>query len=534
MILPRVELGEVLPLVRRMQAVPDPQRLFAALTNEGRREDTVLLESADALTGAGRQSMLLSRTCLRIRALDTRVEVHALTSAGHALLPWVDEVLRPVGTIETMESGLRLILPEVAREGRSEHERLEASGSLEVLRRLAWTLRCVSRPAPVTHLLAGVFSYDLVSRFEPVPSRPLEGAVPDYVFWMAEEWIHVDHHRGQTTVLSLVPGGARMGERYHDALRSMERLCSAVMQAPVAPVTTPVRPPPVALGPVASDLSDDAFAERVVQLKENVRAGDVFQVVASRTFSVPCAHPFAAYSALRSGNPSPYMFYVSGPDGVLLGASPETSVKVTGQPRRVEIKPIAGTAPRGRDASGQIDEDLDTRLEAELRTHAKELAEHMMLVDLARNDVARVALAGTRRVETLLSVERYAHVMHLVSRVIGELDPRWDALHAYQACLNMGTLTGAPKVRAAQLLREVEATARGAYGGAVGYLTQDGEMDSAIVIRSAWVRDGRAYVRAGAGIVMDSDPMGEANETRRKAEAVLQAIARAADKERGA
>jgi anthranilate synthase component 1 len=192
----------------------------------------------------------------------------------------------------------------------------------------------------------------------------------------------------------------------------------------------------------------------------------------------------------------------------------------------VTIRPIAGTAPRGRGPAGALDLDHDARLEAALRTDAKELAEHMMLVDLARNDVARVSKPGTRRVSRMLSVDRYSHVMHLVSEVTGALAPDLDALHAYAASLNMGTLVGAPKIRAAQLLRGVEPGRRGPYGGAVGYLTGEGEMDTAIVIRAAYVRDGVAHVRAGAGIVMASDPVREAQETRHKAASVLRAIAR--------
>jgi anthranilate synthase component 1 len=232
---------------------------------------------------------------------------------------------------------------------------------------------------------------------------------------------------------------------------------------------------------------------------------------------------------LRSHNPSPYLFFLHADDGVgrdfvLFGASPESSIKVDANARRVEISPIAGTRPRGLRADGSVDPDLDSRHEAELRLDAKENAEHMMLVDLARNDVARIAKPGTREVAELLRVVRYSHVMHLASRVTGILDGGLDALHACQACLNMGTLTGAPKIRAMQLLHEVERIPRGHYGGAIGYLDGAGNLDTAIVIRAALVRDGIAQVRAGAGVVHDSVPILEAHETRRKAEAVLRAI----------
>ena len=215
------------------------------------------------------------------------------------------------------------------------------------------------------------------------------------------------------------------------------------------------------------------------------------------------------------------MFFVSLGEAVLFGASPETSVRVTREAGKpiLEVKPIAGTRPRG----GNSDED--DRMEADLRLDTKEAAEHMMLVDLARNDVARVSEPGTRHVAQLMGLEKYARVMHLVSSVKGVLAKRYDALHALQACLNVGTLSGAPKLKATELLRRYERTRRGPYGGALGWLSGEGLMDTGVIIRSAIVRDATAYVRAGAGIVHDSDPMAEAHETRRKASAVLSAIA---------
>jgi anthranilate synthase component 1 len=215
------------------------------------------------------------------------------------------------------------------------------------------------------------------------------------------------------------------------------------------------------------------------------------------------------------------MFFVSIAGCALFGASPETSVRVTreGNQRIVEVKPIAGTRPRG----GSHDED--DRMEADLRLDTKESAEHMMLVDLARNDVARVSEPGSRHVASLMTLEKYARVMHLVSSVKGVLANGYDTLHALQACLNVGTLSGAPKLKATELLRRYERTRRGPYGGAIGWLNGEGLLDTGVIIRSALVKDGTAYVRAGAGIVHDSDPMAEADETRRKASAILSAIA---------
>jgi anthranilate synthase component 1 len=217
------------------------------------------------------------------------------------------------------------------------------------------------------------------------------------------------------------------------------------------------------------------------------------------------------------------MFYLDLGDGALLGASPETCVKV--EDGQLEIRPIAGTAPRGMRSDGTIDEDLDGRLAVRLLLDDKEQAEHVMLVDLARNDVARVCVPGTRRVTDPFFIEKYSHVQHLVSRVKGTLLPGLDALHAYRASANMGTLTGAPKLRAVELIRENEPHSRGYYGGAVGYLLQDGTFDSCIVIRSLRYKDGIYLTRAGAGIVADSVPERELAETNHKARACRQAVA---------
>src|SRR5699024_9401575 len=211
------------------------------------------------------------------------------------------------------------------------------------------------------------------------------------------------------------------------------------------------------------------------------------------------------------------------------GASPESNLKFTAANRELQLYPIAGTRPRGLNPDGSINDELDIRNELDMRTDAKEIAEHTMLVDLARNDLARVSVPASRRVADLLQVDRYSRVMHLVSRVTATLDPELDALDAYRACMNMGTLTGAPKLRAMELLRGVEKRRRGSYGGAVGYLRGNGDMDNCIVIRSAFVQDGVASVQAGAGVVRDSNLQAEADETLHKAYAVLNAIALAAD-----
>lgn len=522
--------GTALPLSRRLTGAPDPLDLYARLSNGGRAPNTLLLESADATTGAGERSLLMVRSAVRIRCLGAQVEVEAQSPNGHALLPWLAERLAGRATASRTPDRLTLEFPASADRVQDEATRARAPSPLDVLRILAGELAIPSRPADVNHLVAGIFSYDLVDLFEPLPPPAADPAqFPRFDFWVPDQLVVVDHLRNATTVLALVVGGPDADRRYHDATVAITALSEVVVGGEGGSGVS--EDSGVSGGgergqdQVQVDIDDAEFGELVTQLKQHIQAGDVFQIVPSRTFSMPCPRPLEAYGRLRRSNPSPYMFHVVAPEYILFGASPETSVKVGGHPRTMLIRPIAGTVRRGRTQEGGVDADLDARLEAALRTDTKEVAEHLMLVDLARNDVARVSKPGTRTLARLLTVERYSHVMHLVSEVTGELQDDLDALHAYAASLNMGTLVGAPKVRAAQLLRGVEPTARGPYGGAIGYLTEGGEFDSAIIIRSALVRHGTAEVRAGAGVVFDSDPASEARETRQKAAAVLRAIA---------
>ncbi|MGH7559410.1 MAG: anthranilate synthase component 1 [Gemmatimonadales bacterium] len=512
--------GTVLPLVRELPGAPDPLSLFAGLAEGGRAPGTFLLESGDFAAGSGERSLLGVSAALHLRADGRVVTVTARSENGRAILPWLADRL----STERRGDTLRVTYPSPPPGPRDESARVTLPSPLDALRVLTFGPALLARPADASYLAAGTFSYDLLELFEPLPEgRPEPAPTPLFEFVVPDRLIIVDHARHRTLVVAHAFGGEAGATNYHHAMHAIGDLVAAVETA--RPAAPPAPPPERAAGPSpAVDVSDAEFGALVERLKRHIVAGDVFQIVASRTFSLPCPDPLAAYARLRLANPSPYLFYVRGDDSTVFGASPETAVRVRGRPRRVTIRPIAGTAGRGKKPDGTIDPDLDARREAALRLDAKETAEHMMLVDLARNDVARVSRPGTRAVTRLLTVDRYAHVMHLVSEVEGQLAPELDALHAYAAAMNMGTLVGAPKVRAAQLLRDVETSRRGAYGGAVGYVTHDGEMDTAIVIRAAVVRDGVARVRAGAGIVYDSTPEGEAQETRRKAEAVVQAV----------
>lgn len=513
--------GQVLPLSRALPSSADPLALYAALCDKGRKPDTMLMESADATTKSGLRSILITHAAIRASCQGHTVTLEALSLNGRHALDAVEAKVSALSlSAERSPTTLTLEFAPAPTQG-SERERLKAPSVLDALRALATGWELVSRPASLGLLIGGVFSYDLLGLFEPLPEAAQDPlGYPEFSFILPEAMIILDHQRHTAQALAFVYGGPGYEPCYHDASERVSALVAAIERAqPLRPSAAASASHLDAVKPHV-DTSDEAFAQGVVALKEHIIAGDVFQIVASRTFMAPCPDALAAYGALRALNPSPYMFFVAGQPHTIFGASPETCLKISGQqPRYVEIRPIAGTRKRG------LDPDTDARVEAELRMDTKELAEHMMLVDLARNDVARVSRPGTRQVTQLLGVERYSHVMHLVSHVRGELDEGLDALHAYVASMNMGTLVGAPKIRAAQLLRQIEPTRRGPYGGAVGYLTCDGELDTAIIIRSAVVRAGAAYVRAGAGVVHDSDPASETDETSRKAAAVLRALA---------
>ncbi|HBO0857926.1 anthranilate synthase component 1 [Pseudomonas aeruginosa] len=482
----------------------------------------MLFDCFDVDSKAARRSVAILSSCLRIECWGRDVVLRALNSNGRALLAPLSEACPAQVTCLRDGDTLHWRFPPEEPHA-DEWRRLHGLSSLEALRRVLGTLGDAEGPA----LLGGLFSFDLAEQFEPLPA-PAEPArhCPDYLFLVPELLLDIDHLARRTSLQAFVhdPAG-------HDRLAASLRQCAdefhgAVEEASESPVAG------VRAGNYQVDLDDASFARQVERLQAHVRAGDVFQIVPSRSFSMPCADPWRAYRQLCLRNPSPYRFFLDAGDFCLFGASPESALKYDAESREVELYPIAGTRPRGRDAQGGIDAELDNRLEAELRLDAKEIAEHMMLVDLARNDLARVCRSGTRQVRDMLKVDRYSHVMHLVSRVAGELHGELDALHAYRACLNMGTLVGAPKVRAMQLLRQYEDGYRGSYGGAIGILDSAGNLDTSIVIRSAEVREGIARVRAGAGVVLDSDPRLEAEETRNKALAVLTAVA-AAERERG-
>ncbi len=384
------------------------------------------------------------------------------------------------------------------------------------------------KPAPSPGLprftggAVGYLGYDVVRAFERLPAGPPDDlGLPDAVFMLADALVIIDNAFARAAIVAntqVRPGADRAALRaaYQAAMGRIEELLERLRRPPaLEPLSLDVGPPL----PVDSPYPRADFERDVERIKDYIRAGDTFQTVLSRRQDVPFeGRPLTVYRALRTLNPAPYLYFLALDDVVLAGSSPEVLVRV--EEGEVLVRPIAGTRPRG--ATPEEDE----RLARELLADPKELAEHAMLVDLGRNDVGRVARFGTVKVTQSRVIERYSHVQHLVSEVRGTLRPGLDAGDVLRACFPAGTVTGAPKIRAMEIIDELEPTRRGPYAGAVGYLGWGAaSLDTAIALRSAILRGSRAHVQAGAGIVADSDPAREFEETENKARAVLQALA---------
>jgi anthranilate synthase component 1 len=520
----------------------DPLSVYQLLCHN--QENNLLLESAEIDQKHLLKSLLLVDAALKIVCNGNTVTFTALTLNGQAALQFAAGQLQHHATLSLSEDQQELttFFPDIPTE-LDEKSRLMAVNPFESLRLFKRIKNSNNHHFAI--FLGGAFAFDMISMSESLPEVPDgENTCPDFVYYLAETVVVIDHEEKSTEIIANLFCSTNyeeektFQEQYDEQeiqKKSTERiteikelLSNTITSENITSITKTKLTNNDDSQKVTVDISDEKFCQNVELLKENIRAGDIFQVVPSRTFSLPCLDSIAAYQALKISNPSPYMFYLKDSDFCMFGASPESAIKYQQDSpegkRQVEIYPIAGTRPRGFNKDGTISLDLDSRIELELRQDKKESAEHIMLVDLARNDIARVCKAGSRHVADLLKVDRYSHVMHLVSRVCGTLLEELDALHAYQACMNMGTLSGAPKVKATSLIREVEGKRRGSYGGAVGYLTGDGEMDTCIVIRSAFVKNNIAQVQAGAGVVYDSIPQAEADETKQKAQAVINAI----------
>ena len=482
----QAQRGNLIPVWRELMAdqetpVSAYERIRTVLREQDHASHTFLLESVEGGEQVGRYSFIGGTPRTILRAWGRRVEI---TPAE--------------GDVEVIEN----------------------TDPLEALKNHMAQFRPVRDPALPRFVggAVGFLGYDCIAQFEPrVPlPKSQDFKAPDMVFMVTDALIIFDRVRHTVTVVV-------NAHIKHDPSAAYRMACEQI-DALVAALETPIRQvlldahPPVAVPEPRSNVNRGQFCAAVDKAKEYIRAGDIIQTVLSQRFETDCAaKSLDVYRALRSVNPSPYMFLLDLGGSALVGSSPEIHVRC--EDGHVQARPIAGTRPRHADPTE------DARLEKELLTDPKERAEHIMLVDLARNDIGRVCRYGSVHVPELMVIERYSHVMHIVSDVTGELLPEHDVFDLMRVTFPAGTVSGAPKVRAMEIIAELEPTRRGPYAGAVCYFSFDGNLDSCITIRTVVLDEGKAYVQAGAGIVADSDPQSEFEETQNKARGMLKAVA---------
>lgn len=421
---------------------------------------------------------------------------------------------------------MRLKRGEVSFEQGTQTETLHTGDPIRLIREKLRSYRSPSMPElpPFTGGAIGFFGYDLLQYYENKlpPHRKDDLNMDDMHFMFCDKVIVFDHFKQQVLVIGNVHvrEGAADGQiesAYREAVRGIDDTIARLQQPVPQTVSRGAPPQDPDLGDISSNLTKQQFLDNVEQAKSYIRAGDIFQVVLSQRFHVETeVDPLQVYRVLRTMNPSPYMYCLKLGDEMIVGTSPESLVKV--DDGKLETRPIAGTRPRGKTP------EEDEALEKELLADEKERAEHVMLVDLGRNDLGRVSDFGSVKCDSYMQIERYSHVMHIVSNVTGKLRKDKDFFDAFLSCLPAGTVSGAPKLRAMEIIAELENEARGAYAGAIGYLGFSGNLNTCITIRTIIFKQGKAYVQAGAGIVWDSVPEKEYEETVNKAKGMLKAI----------
>jgi anthranilate synthase component 1 len=469
----------LVPVVKSVSAdLLTPVSAFLAIAEN--EPHAFLLESVERGEQIGRYTFLGARPYMRVKALKGAVEI----TRGRRS--------------ETIEDDIFAVVKRLLRD----HQ-----------------LASVLGLPPFTAGAVGYFAYDVIRRLEKIGNYTKDDLLlPDAELMFFDRLLAFDHLRHQIHIMAAADVSRESPRRAYDRaqrdIAALERKLAEGLSP--ALLRKAAKPKPRQLK-IHAGTKRDVYLRNVERCKEYIAAGDIFQVVYSQRFDfTPDVAPFDLYRALRQVNPSPYLYFLKMEDTHILGSSPEMLVRVTG--RKLEYRPIAGTRPRGRDAAE------DAVFEQQVRNDEKERAEHVMLVDLGRNDLGRVSEYGSVKVKDLMYVERYSHVMHLVSALEGTLRKDLDALDAFTACFPAGTLSGAPKVRAMQIIEELEPTRRGVYGGSVLYADFAGNLDSCIGIRTLLMKGKKAYLQAGGGIVADSDPAAEFQESLNKAQAVLRAV----------
>ena len=476
--------GELVPIVRELPA--DLETPVSAFLKLGNSPPSFLLESVERGEQLGRYSFIGTNPYL---ALQTSGNEAVIRCPGDPNIPTKEMI--PLGS-----DPLHLVQSILAR-------------------------RRATRIPGLPHFFGGAIgylAYDAVRLFENLPECPEdELRLPDSYFSFNDTIVIFDHVQHKIKVVSNVPSNASSEATSHRASEKADNVISALGNSLPSEPQNHFSVPTKEVPPLVSNFTASQFADMVRRAKEYILAGDAFQIVLSQRFRRKTwAEPFSIYRALRMLNPSPYMFYLDFNDFQLIGSSPEMMVKL--EDGQAETRPIAGTKPRG--STAEEDEALIQTLLAD----PKERAEHTMLVDLGRNDIGRVSRFGTVRVPLLMGVEKYSHVMHIVSSVRGEMKPEYTSFDLLRACFPAGTLSGAPKVRSMEIISELEGTKRGPYGGAVGYFGFGGNMDTCITIRTIVMVGDTVYLQGGAGIVADSDPMKEYEETLSKIQVLEDAV----------
>jgi anthranilate synthase component 1 len=470
----------LVPVVKSVSAdLLTPVSAFLAIAEK--EPHAFLLESAERGEQVGRYTFLGVRPYMRVRARGSAIEIE-----------------------------------------RGRHRERHEGSAFEFMKLLLREHQPAAMPGlpPFSAGAVGYFAYDSVRQLEKIGEHAKDDlSLPDAELMFFDRLLAFDHLRHQIHIVASADVSKENPRRAYDRavrdIAALERKLAEGLRPALWRKTAKAKPGKLK---IHAGTSRKAFLRSVERCKEYIAAGDIFQVVLSQRLDfVPGVDPFDLYRALRQVNPSPYLYFLRMGETQILGSSPEMLVRVTG--RKLEYRPIAGTHPRGRD------EAEDLRLEEQMRTDEKERAEHVMLVDLGRNDLGRVSEYGSVKVKDLMYVERYSHVMHLVSALEGTLRKELDALDAFAACFPAGTLSGAPKVRAMQIIEELEPVRRGIYGGSVLYADFAGNLDSCIGIRTMLMQGKHAYLQAGAGIVADSDPAREFEESMNKAQALLRAVA---------
>ena len=478
---------------------------FSRLAREGTLVPVVKSVSADLLTPVSAFLAIAQKQshAFLLESIERGEQIGRFTFLGAS--PYM-RVRAARGTVEIQRGRQRQVVQE---------------NVFQVVKRLLREHRPATYPGlpPFTAGAVGYFAYDVVRQLEKIGNHAKDDLLlPDAELMFFNRLLAFDHLRHQIHIIATADTAQESAsDAYQRALRDI-----AALERKLAQGLSPSlwrKPAKRKMGKLAihAGTSPERYMAMVERCKEYIAAGDIFQVVPSQRLDfVPDVEPFDLYRALRQVNPSPYLYFLKNGDTHILGSSPEMLVRVTG--RKLEYRPIAGTHPRGRDEAD------DARLEQLMRHDEKECAEHVMLVDLGRNDLGRVSEYGSVKVKDLMYVERYSHVMHLVSALEGTLRKDLDAIDALAACFPAGTLSGAPKVRAMQIIEELEPTRRGVYGGSILYADFAGNLDSCIGIRTMLMKGEKAYLQAGAGIVADSDPATEYQESMNKAQALLRAV----------